>query len=123
MREKLPPLKDLVEEIRNRIGERKLYYRDKDVRAFLAGLATSRLHLLQGISGTGKTSLPREFARAIGATSAIVEVQSGWRDRNDLLGYYNAFEKRYYESEFLQALYRAQQPQYRHLPFSSCWMR
>jgi MoxR-like ATPase len=117
VREKLPPLKDLVEEIRNRIGERKLYYRDKDVRAFLAGLATSRLHLLQGISGTGKTSLPREFARAIGATSAIVEVQSGWRDRNDLLGYYNAFEKRYYESEFLQALYRAQQPQYRLLPF------
>ena len=117
VREKLPPLKDLVEEIRNRIGERKLYYRDKDVRAFLAGLATSRLHLLQGISGTGKTSLPREFARAIGATSAIVEVQSGWRDRNDLLGYYNAFEKRYYESEFLQALYRAQQPQFRHLPF------
>lgn len=115
--EKLPPLKDLVDEIRNRIGEKKLYYRDKDVRAFLAGLATSRLHLLQGISGTGKTSLPREFARAIGATSAIVEVQSGWRDRNDLLGYYNAFEKRYYESEFLQALYRAQQPHYRNVPF------
>ena len=117
VREKLPPLKDLVEEIRHRIGENKLFYREKDVRTFLAGLATSRLHLLQGISGTGKTSLPREFARAIGATSARVEVQSGWRDRNDLLGYYNAFEKRYYESEFLQALYRAQQPQYRHLPF------
>lgn len=117
LREKLPTLKDLADEIRHRIAEKKLYYCDKDVRAFLAGLATSRLHLLQGISGTGKTSLPREFARAIGATSAIVEVQSGWRDRNDLLGYYNAFEKRYYESEFLQALYRAQQPHYRNVPF------
>lgn len=111
-RERLTSLKAFVEEIRNRIGLEKLFYREEDIRAFLAGLATSRLHLLQGISGTGKTSLPRAFARAIGARSEIVEVQSGWRDRNDLLGYYNAFEKRYYESEFLQALYRAQQPRY-----------
>jgi hypothetical protein len=113
-REKLPSLKDLVDEVRQRIGAEKLYYREKDIRAFLAGLAASRLHLLQGISGTGKTSLPLAFAKAIGATSSLVEVQSGWRDRNDLLGYYNAFERRFYESEFLQALYRARQP--RHLP-------
>ena len=115
-RERITSLKTFVEEIRNRIGLEKLFYREEDVRAFLAGLATSRLHLLQGISGTGKTSLPRAFARAIGARSEIVEVQSGWRDRNDLLGYYNAFERRYYESEFLQALYRAQQPQYSNNP-------
>ena len=117
IREKLSSLKDLAVEIRNRIGLQKFYYREKDVRAFLAGLATSRLHLLQGISGTGKTSLPREFAKAIGATSEIVEVQSSWRDRNDLQGYYNAFERRYYESPFLQALYRAQQPRNRDFPF------
>ena len=35
-------------------------------------------------------------------------VQAGWRDRADLLGYYNAFEKRFYERNTLQALYRAQ---------------
>ena len=71
----------------------------------------------RGSAVTGKTSLPRAFARAIGATSSLVEVQSGWRDRNDLLGYYNAFEKRFYESEFLQALYRAQQPSHLALPY------
>ena len=113
-RDKLTSLKDFVDEVRHRIAADKLFYREKDIRAFLAGLAASRLHLLQGISGTGKTSLPLAFAKAIGATSSLVEVQSGWRDRNDLLGYYNAFERRFYESEFLQALYRAQQP--RHLP-------
>ena len=113
-RNKLTPLKDLVDEVRNRIGADKLYYSEKDIRAFIAGLAASRLHLLQGISGTGKTSLPLAFAKAIGAFASVIEVQSGWRDRNDLLGYYNAFERRFYESEFLQALYRAQQP--RHLP-------
>jgi hypothetical protein len=116
-RPKLLSLKELVDEVRHRIAADKLFYREKDIRAFLAGLAASRLHLLQGISGTGKTSLPLAFAKAIGAFSSLIEVQSGWRDRNDLLGYYNAFERRFYESEFLQALYRAQQPRYLPLPY------
>lgn len=116
-REKFPPLKELAKEIQDRIAGDRLFYGEKDIRAFLAGLATSRLHLLQGISGTGKTSLPLAFAKAIGAASALIEVQSGWRDRNDLLGYYNAFERRFYESEFLQALYRAQLPHHDSLPF------
>lgn len=42
----------------------------------------------------------------------MVPVQAGWRDRDDLVGHYNAFEKRYYEKECLQALYRAQTPTY-----------
>ena len=116
-REKLPALKELAKEIQDRIAGEGLFYGEKDIRAFLAGLATSRLHLLQGISGTGKTSLPLAFTKAIGAASALIEVQSGWRDRNDLLGYYNAFERRFYESEFLQALYRAQLPHHHSLPF------
>lgn len=117
IRPRLTSLKELVDEVRHRIAADKLFYREKDIRAFLAGLAASRLHLLQGISGTGKTSLPLAFAKAIGAFSSLIEVQSGWRDRNDLLGYYNAFERRFYESEFLQALYRAQQPRYLPLPY------
>jgi hypothetical protein len=101
--------------IRQRIAQdpvRPLYYAERDVRSFLGGLAMSRLHILQGISGTGKTSLPLAFARAVGAGTQLVEVQAGWRDRQDLVGYYNAFERRYYESEFLQALYKAQTPAY-----------
>lgn len=90
-----------------------LYYSDPDIRCFIAGLATSRLHILQGISGTGKTSLPTAFARAIGGGQKLIAVQAGWRDRQDLLGHYNTFEKKYYETEFLQALYEAQTPQYR----------
>lgn len=43
----------------------------------------------------------------------LVEVQTGWRDRNDLLGYFNTFEGRHYESDFLLALYRAQTPAFR----------
>ena len=112
----------LADDVRHRMvwdpgSEKELYYSARDVRSCLGGLAMSRLHLLQGISGTGKTSLPLAFARAIGAGSHLVEVQAGWRDRQDLIGHFNTFERRFYESEFLQAMYRASCPRYRDTPF------
>jgi len=105
-------LKVFCDDLRHRLaeGRQPLYYSEQDVRAFVAGLAMSKLHLLQGISGTGKSSLPREFARAVKGGYTLIEVQAGWRDRDDLLGHFNAFEGRYYESDFLQAIYRAQTP-------------
>lgn len=113
----VPKLTQLVSELRSRIaysgGEGKvLQYSTEDIQLFLGGLAMSQLHILQGISGTGKTSLAMAFAKAVGGHCTTVPVQAGWRDRNDLLGYYNAFEKKYYEKNTLQALYRAQTPQW-----------
>jgi hypothetical protein len=111
-------LEALAVEIRHRMAtpdrpdDPAFYYDPREVRIFLAGLATSRLHLLQGISGTGKTSLPLQFAKALGGHSQVIEVQAGWRDKDDLLGYYNAFERRFYESEFTKAIYRAGAPQF-----------
>ncbi|MFO0575498.1 MAG: AAA family ATPase [Polyangia bacterium] len=102
---------DLQQRLVSALSERRLYYSLADVRCFVAGLAMSRLHILQGISGTGKTSLPLAFANAIGAHSTVIRVQSSWRDRQDLIGHYNTFERRFHESEFLQALYLAQCPQ------------
>jgi len=119
---KIRDLKEFAGYVRNRMAldpltKKELYYSHADVRSFLGGLAMSRLHLLQGISGTGKTSLPLAFAHAIGAGSALIEVQAGWRDRQDLIGHYNTFEKRFYETEFLKALYRASTPRHRDTPF------
>ncbi|WP_437907551.1 AAA family ATPase [Sorangium sp. So ce327] len=116
--DEIPDLKAFCQELQHRIAidpsnpDKVLFYELRDLRCFLGGLAMSRLHLLQGISGTGKTSLPLAVARALGAGSTLVEVQAGWRDRQDLVGHFNAFERRFYESEFLQALYRAQCPRY-----------
>lgn len=104
-----------AEDFRHRIAQveaRSLYYSEKDIRAFLAGMAMSKILLLQGISGTGKTSLARAAAKTFGGGYEIVEVQAGWRDRQDLLGYYNAFHKHYYTTKFLQALYRAGTPEF-----------
>ncbi|GAB3835075.1 hypothetical protein GCM10027610_032010 [Dactylosporangium cerinum] len=104
-----PHLPDLITRVRALIRQQhQLYYSPADLRCFLAGLAATRLHLLQGISGTGKTQLPQRFAEAIGAASVVVSVGADWRTPQDLMGYYNAFERRFYESEFTQAVYRAQ---------------
>ncbi|GAB2845463.1 AAA family ATPase [Lentzea nigeriaca] len=112
-----PALPDLVHRVRHRIGARGRYFSDHDVRCFLGGLAMSRLHLLQGISGIGKTSFPRDFAAAIGADCVVVPVAAEWRGPQDLMGYYNPFERRFYESAFTKALYRAQQPLHVDKPF------
>ncbi|SIT08236.1 MAG: AAA family ATPase [Thalassolituus maritimus] len=107
-------LEEFVDDLQVRIAQsdlnNPLYYSKETLRLFLAGLAMSQLHIFQGISGTGKTSLAKAFAKAVGGHCTIVPVQAGWRDRDDLVGHYNAFEKRYYEKECLQALYRAQTP-------------
>lgn len=110
-------LRGFVEDLQHRIASAGLYYDDRDLRCLVAGLAASKLHILQGISGTGKTSLPLAFARAIGAGSALIAVQAGWRDRQDLIGHFNAFDTVFHESEFLQALYKAQSPRFRDRPF------
>src|SRR5262249_25916943 len=49
--------------------------------------------------------------------SAVVSVGADWRTPQDLMGYYNAFERRFYESEFTQSLYRAQCPAHADQPF------
>ena len=108
-------LEEFIEDLQSRMAldkdaaadGKQLNYRASDLRIFLAGLAMSKLHLLEGVSGTGKTTLPNAFANALGGSARKVEVQAGWRDKQDLLGYYNSFERVYRETPCLQYLYKA----------------
>lgn len=104
-----PTLPDLVRFLVNYAADSRLHlsYTAEDMAAFLAGLGMTRLTILQGMSGTGKTSLPKIFTEAIMGSCDIVEVESSWRDKNELLGYYNEFSKAYTPKKFTQALYKA----------------
>ena len=110
-RPELSNLGDIVTHVRNFAGSRQieeqLYYTDNDIRAFLAGMAVSRLIILQGMSGTGKSSLPRIFSQAISGFNRLIPVESSWRDRNELLGYYNDFNKKFNAKSFTIELYRS----------------
>lgn len=98
----------LAEGFRNYLAEtEKLYFDRETIRMFISGLNASRFILLEGLSGTGKSSLPRYFAKYVGGTATFIPVQATWRDRTNLLGYFNDFSKTYNETDFLTALYEA----------------
>ena len=80
-----------------------LYYTIDVVRQLFAGIATSKLIILEGISGTGKTSLAYALGKFFCFDSALIPVQPSWKDRSELLGYYNEFTKKFNETEFLKA--------------------
>src|SRR5690554_1090789 len=84
-----------------------LYYSEKVAAIFIAGLATSKILILEGISGTGKTSLPYVFGKFINNDANIISVQPSWRDRYEMMGYFNEFTKKFNETEFLSSVYEA----------------
>ena len=85
----------------------KLYYDIRDIRQFIAGLAVSKLVILQGMSGTGKTSLAHAFGSFTDNSSTVIPVQPMWKERTDLIGYYNEFTKRFNETLLLEKMYEA----------------
>ena len=99
-------LEELCNAFRNfAASQLKLYYKEDVIKQLFAGIATSKLIILEGISGTGKTSLAFALGKFFNFDSAIIPVQPSWKDRSELLGYYNEFTKKFNESEFLRALY------------------
>lgn len=101
-------LAQLVDDYRRfACSQMHLYYTEEIIRRFVAGMASSKLLILEGISGTGKTSLPYSFSRFLENPATMISVQPSYRDRTELLGYFNEFSKRFNETEFLRALYEA----------------
>ncbi|MBR4767923.1 MAG: hypothetical protein IK088_03000 [Lachnospiraceae bacterium] len=82
-----------------------LYYDLEMMRYYVASMGTARIIILQGISGTGKTSLPYAFGKFVGIDTTVVSVQPSWRERTELYGYYNEFTRKYMETDFLRAIY------------------
>lgn len=101
-------LKELCEEFRNySAGELKLYYDIEDIRRFIGALAVTKLIILQGMSGTGKTSLAYAFGEFLDNKTVVVPIQPMWKERTDLVGYYNEFTKKFNETTLLYKMYEA----------------
>ncbi|MEG2688494.1 MAG: hypothetical protein RSA24_04930, partial [Clostridia bacterium] len=101
-------LEEFCDRFRNFACSRmRLFYQPRIIRLFVAGMSTSRLMILQGISGTGKTSLPHAFGIFLNNPATIASVQPSWRDRTELFGYFNEFTKRFNETEVLKKMYEA----------------
>ena len=101
-------LEELVEEFRNFAASKlKLYYTTKMIRLFISALSATKLVILQGISGTGKTSLAYAWGKFIKRDAIIASVQPSWRDRTELFGYFNEFTKKFNETDVLKGMYIA----------------
>lgn len=64
----------------------------------------SPLVVLAGISGTGKSELPRRYAEAMGLHFLNVAVQPRWDSPQDMFGFFNYMENRYRATELGRAL-------------------
>ena len=101
-------LQQICEEFRNfAASELGLYYDIADIRRFIAGLGMGRLMIIRGMSGTGKTSLAYAAGAFFGNPAVIVPVQPMWKERADMIGYFNEFTKRFNETTLLCKLYEA----------------
>ena len=102
-------LEEICQRFRNFAASKLgLYYDLEIMKRLFASFGAAKMVILQGISGTGKTSLPYALGQFIRQPAVICSVQPSWRDRTELVGYYNEFTKKYTEPDFLKTLYESQ---------------
>ena len=93
-----------VEESLQRAG---LTFGQRTIYAFHTALKVadiSPMTVLAGISGTGKSQLPRRYAEAMGIHFLQVPVQPRWDSPQDLMGFYNFVDARYRATELARLL-------------------
>ena len=101
-------LPELVELFRNfAASQLRLYYTPEMIRLFVSALASTKIVILQGISGTGKTSLAYAWGKFLKHDSCIASVQPSWRDRSEVFGYFNEFTRKFNETDILKEIYKA----------------
>jgi hypothetical protein len=86
-----------------------LKYNDRTIRAFHTSLKIndiSQMTVLAGVSGTGKSLLPRRYAEAMGLHFLQIAVEPRWDSPQDLLGFYNYVEKRYRSTDLARPIHR-----------------
>lgn len=65
----------------------------------------SPLTVLAGVSGTGKSELPRQYALHGGIGFLPIAVKPDWDSPSSLFGFYNSIESKYQPTELLNAIY------------------
>lgn len=82
--------KDLLTRFEARAKAKGLLYDKQDLINFHISVKSSRLVILAGMSGSGKSGLVRLYAEALGLSKAqlsMIPVRPSWMDDSDLLGY------------------------------------
>ena len=98
--ERLDWMKQALDSAQVRLPKRALY-------AFHTALKIqeiSPLTVLAGISGTGKSLLPRLYAKCMGMHFLNLPVQPGWSSPQDIFGFYNYIEHKFKATPLARAM-------------------
>lgn len=99
---------DAIKRVERRLRAKALDYPARTLRAFHTAMKvneTTQMAVLAGISGTGKSQLPRQYAAAMGIGFLQVPVQPRWDSPQDLMGFYNYIEGRFRPTDMARALF------------------
>ena len=116
--EKLPSLapevseKEWLDNIHQRCEESGLSFPPRLLYAFHTSLKTADwtpLTVLGGVSGTGKSELPRLYARFGGLAFEPLSVQPNWDSPQSLFGFFNSVDNRFNATPLLRSLVQSQQ--------------
>ena len=94
--------KAFIQRFIRRVRQRGFLYDERDLYNFHISAKSSRLVILAGRSGTGKSGLVRLYGEALGLTSsqvAFLPVRPSWMDDGDILGYLDRNRMLYFPSD------------------------
>lgn len=86
---------------KDRLLEQGLVYSDKDIINFHTSIKSSKLVILSGMSGIGKSKLVTAYADALKIDNQFkfISVSPGWTDDSDLIGYADTLNMIYRPSD------------------------
>jgi uncharacterized coiled-coil DUF342 family protein len=96
-----------LDNFRQYLNSNRLYYSERTIDAFHTSLKISEsspLIVLAGVSGTGKSMLPRYYAEALGLNFLNIAVQPRWDGPQDLFGFFDYIDRRFRTTPLTRAL-------------------
>lgn len=98
---------DWLDNIYNKCKESGIEFNKRLLYAFHTSLKSSEmspLTILSGVSGTGKSELPRLYSRFGGLYFISLPVQPDWDSPQSLFGYFNSLDNKYNSTSLLRAM-------------------
>ena len=91
----------------NKITINNVFFPEDYLKDLLVSVLAKPFVILAGITGTGKSLVAKEFAKAICAKHILIPVRPDWTDSSGLLGYKNVFTNQWVSTPFLEFILAA----------------
>lgn len=122
--ESAPAEKDALAQTERHLQSLGFHFPKRTLNAFHTALKTADLSpitVLAGISGTGKSELPKRYAEAMGIHFVGLPVQPRWDSPTDLFGFFNHLEGRFKATDLARAMAQFERHNREDWPLPKAW--